>query len=598
MKVKIYLSEWFYNAGIIGFLRILEKNKDNFVEVEKNYIEFDTDNLRNFDRYYFYYFFDRYNVAKKVVERTKDAFDYLCENVENYEDKLVKDEIKISRKNIKNIVIKQIDKIKKIDDLVFDKMKDACDRLDKEDTKDGVEQIRNILLENIQKEDINKRLTLNLFKSILGNTYYGQPSFLNVSKTGLAYEEQQKVMYVDYVSNIVETGFIYDIIHGKYNMDELEHVLEEKLKSERITKEFKKVYEKIRKFYIRKDRTIEEIEQYLRENVMKHCCMCENDFGITSNYSESNFSPLMVSSNNARNFFWNQNVQIPICDVCKLILFCIPAGVTDIRKIVKDRGKYIENSVLNFVNYDTGVDDLLEINNKFQQNSINQNKNESLYAKMILDIVGMNRKISKLQLANMFIVEFDSKYGDYSRIENLNIKSYVSEFLIKYAKTSLFEITDYKYKLQLVDYMLKNKDIKNLINEMAKEEINNKSNGQNLFYVVVTRAILNLLRKEENGMAKTEKINKSDNNLRALYDLGVDINRRLKKSNQENKINGYAYKMLNNIRAGNMNGFMDVLFRMNNALKIGVPVIFIDAMNDSDLDFASMGYSFLSGLIS
>ena len=62
---------------------------------------------------------------------------------------------------------------------------------------------------------------MNLFKSILSNTYYGQPSFLNVVKTGLTYEEQEKLMYKDYVSNIVETGFIQDIIEGKYNIEEI-----------------------------------------------------------------------------------------------------------------------------------------------------------------------------------------------------------------------------------------------------------------------------------------------------------------------------------------------------------------------------------------
>ena len=42
MKIKVYLNDWFYNAGIVGFLRILEDNEDEFAIRKNNYIEFDT----------------------------------------------------------------------------------------------------------------------------------------------------------------------------------------------------------------------------------------------------------------------------------------------------------------------------------------------------------------------------------------------------------------------------------------------------------------------------------------------------------------------------------------------------------------------------
>ena len=83
LKTRVYLNEWFLNAGIIGFLRILEHNNDNFAIKKENYIEFDTENLKNFHKYYFQYFFDTYNVAQRVEERTKTAFEYIENNIEN-----------------------------------------------------------------------------------------------------------------------------------------------------------------------------------------------------------------------------------------------------------------------------------------------------------------------------------------------------------------------------------------------------------------------------------------------------------------------------------------------------------------------------------
>ena len=88
MKIKVYLNDWFYNAGIVGFLRILEANEDEFAIKRNNYIEFDTEDLRKFHKYYFKYFFKKYNVAESVKTRTNNSFDYLENNIEVvFEDK-------------------------------------------------------------------------------------------------------------------------------------------------------------------------------------------------------------------------------------------------------------------------------------------------------------------------------------------------------------------------------------------------------------------------------------------------------------------------------------------------------------------------------
>ena len=59
MKTKIYLNDWFYNCGIVGFLKILEHNENQFATKKNNYIEIDTENLRDFNKYYFKYFIFR-----------------------------------------------------------------------------------------------------------------------------------------------------------------------------------------------------------------------------------------------------------------------------------------------------------------------------------------------------------------------------------------------------------------------------------------------------------------------------------------------------------------------------------------------------------
>ena len=606
MKIKVYLNDWFYNAGIVGFLRILEDNDDEFAIRKNNYIEFDTENLRNFHKYYFNYFFKKYNVAESVKTRTKSLFDYLENNIEvEFEDKDKekerKDKIKSNIKIIKSEISNQSKKIKEFDKENYNEIEEQCTCIDKATHKKEIIEIKEKILNNLQKEKINKKLTMNKIRSILNNTYYGQMSFLQKTRASMSYEEQREIIYRDYVSNIVETGFINGIMQNEYSIEQIKGYIENS-KEGNITQNIEKIYSKIEKDYIDKSKTIEDIQNYLKEEVIQRCSMCENEIGLTTNYSEGNFVPLAISSDNARNFFWNQNVNMPICDVCKLILFCIPAGMTTITKTEKDidKGKWIykEVSILSFVNYDTGIDRLYKTNINFGNKSRYANRNENPYSELILDIVEQDEQVSMWQLENIFVVEFDANYDKkYSRIEYFNIKRYMSIFFTQYAEKTLTKIWDYRYRLQIVDYIMKNKDIKYIINDRIRDEISKceKKNGYNSFLATQIRMILNILKKEGK---EVEDIKKNNDKLYVIYNLGVQIHSELKNKGEDNKIDGYTYKMLNSIKAGNKKEFMDIVIRLHMAMGKDVSPIFIETMQTTGLDFESIGHSFLAGLIS
>lgn len=605
MKIKVYLNDWFYNAGIVGFLRILEVNEDEFAIRKNNYIEFDTEDLRNFHKYYFNYFFKKYNVAESVKNRTKSSFDYLENNIEvEFEDKDKekerKDKIKSNIKIIKNEISKQSKKIKEFDEEIYNEIEEQCTCIDKATHKKELIEIKEKILNNLQKEKINKKLTMNKIRSILNNTYYGQMSFLQKTRASMSYEEQREIMYRDYVSNIVETGFINGIMQNEYSIEQIKEYIEN-LKEGNITQDIEKIYSKIEKDYINKEKNIEDIQKYLKEKVIKRCCMCENEIRLTTNYSEGNFVPLAISSDNARNFFWNQNVNMPICDVCKLILFCIPAGMTTITKTEKDidKGKWIykEVSILSFVNYDTGIDRLYKTNINFENKSRYENRNENPYSELILDIVEQDKQVSMWQLENIFVVEIEAEYGAYSRIEYFNIKRYMSMFFTRYAEKTLSKIWDYRYRLQIVDYIMKNKDIKYIINDRLRDEIKKgeKKNGYNSFLATQVRMILNTLKKEGK---EVEDIKKNNDKLYVIYNLGVQIHSELKNKGEDNKLDGYTYKMLNSIKAGNKKEFMDIVIRLHMAMGKDISPIFIETMQTTGLDFESIGHSFLAGLIS
>lgn len=180
MKTKIYLNEWFINAGIIGFIRILEHNNDNFLIIRNNYIEFDTINLSKFHKYYFKYFFDKYNVAFTIEKRLEKSFSKMKFQLENDNIKEFQSIIKSEKKYLST----QLEKIKKIDENEYNEFLNAIKSLEKIKEKeeiDKLDEIFNILINISKKEKINKRITLNLFKNILSTQYFGQPRIFECS---------------------------------------------------------------------------------------------------------------------------------------------------------------------------------------------------------------------------------------------------------------------------------------------------------------------------------------------------------------------------------------------------------------------------------
>lgn len=609
MKTTIYLNDWFYNSGIVGFLRILDYNNDNFAEIKDNYITFETKKLEKFHKYYFKYFFDKYNIGLKTTERIKNSFEKIINYLKgDSQDKQViketQEKLKTEKKYVKDIIKKQLDKIKKYDESTYSNILIEYNKIDKIKTQENIDElnnIREIITKELQKEDINKRLTLNLFKSILSKNYFGQISFLNVVKNALTFEEQEKIMYKDYISNIIEIDFIDEILHDKYKIEELKILIKDKLDNQEISKEVIQIYTNIQKRFIDKEKSLDEIKDYIQKNVFAHCYMCENDKSLTSNYSEGNFIPLAVSSDNMKNFFWNQNAEFPICDVCKLILFCIPAGISSVKKTTKENVNgqvvYREKEVNGFVNYDTSVDDLLKMNNYLSQTSKVDKSIYNPYEELILNIVEQQKNLQEWQLENIFIVEFETEYLAFSRIEYFNIKRYIAKFFVEYSQNTLNIMKDYRYKIQIMDYILKNKDLKYIINSRLREELSRETqNGFNSFIATRIRLILNLLKKED--MKMDERVKKNNAKLSVLYNLGVSIHEELKAKKEDNKLDGYTYKMLNSIKSGNKKEFMDVVIRIHMSLGKDISPIFLEVMQDTDLDFESIGHSFISGLIS
>ncbi|AXU29032.1 TPA: type I-B CRISPR-associated protein Cas8b1/Cst1 [Clostridioides difficile] len=600
MKLRVYRGDWFFNMGIVGFLNIIKKaDKQAEIFIMEDYIEFDSLFLENFHEYYFNYFMDEYDVSKRI----KKSIDYSINFIKSKPDR-IKDGIK----KIKDSVKPQNDKIKKFDEEKFNLIKEKLDSMSKIKSYDEFDSLEALVDETIdifKIKSINDRLTANLYKYVVQDNYFGQVSFFNVAKAKLDLDGLKQVMFNDYLRQIIYFGELEDLLEEN-DYDKLKNYLNDRLNSiakdineKKVSKSsvntIEKIMKEINKNFIKKNKSIEDIKEYM--DSLEVCEMCGLYKGILDEYSESNFAPLGVSTNNARNMFWNQEYVSSICDVCKLILFCTPAGATYTRK------NYLtneENEFYLFVNMDTSINELFERNNslKAQKSESSDSKDENPFNQLIKSIVEENKLKSEWQLHNILFVEFKASIDSKKcKINYFNIPTYLAKFFVKENK-KIQSIYDYKLKSNVLDLILKNKDLKHLINNTLRNivksnlESNNKSNisGLSCFNVVQLRTILNNYKR---GVYKMDY-----KKLRKIYESGCEIHDYYIDKNAKNKIEGITYKILSLIKVGNKNDFMQTILRIFSPSEKTPPEEILQIFVEEDLDFESVGYAFVTGLIS
>ena len=609
MKLRVYRGDWFFNMGIVGFLNIIKKaDKQAEIFIMEDYIEFDSLFLENFHEYYFNYFMDEYDVSKRI----KKNIDYSINFIKSKPDR-IKDGIK----KIKDSVKQQNDKIKKFDEEKFNMIKEKLDSMSKIKSYDEFDSLEALVDETIdifKIKSINDRLTANLYKYVVQDNYFGQVSFFNVAKAKLDLDGLKQVMFNDYLRQIIYFGELEDLLEEN-DYDKLKNYLNDRLNSidkdineKKVSKSsintIEKIMKEINKNFIKKNKSIEDIKEYM--DSLEVCEMCGLYKGILDEYSESNFAPLGVSTNNARNMFWNQAYVPSICDICKLILFCTPAGATYTRKnyLINE-----ENEFYLFVNMDTCINELFERNNslKVQKSESSDSKDENPFNQLIKSIVEENTLKSEWQLRNILFVEFkESIDSKKCKINYFNIPTYLAKFFTdKYANKKIQSIYDYKLKSNVLDLLLKNRDLKHITNNILRNKVkndmesNNKSNisGIDCFRVVQLRVLINSYKK---GVYKMDSKNleKNDEKLKIIYYLGCDIHDYFVNKNSKNKIDGVSYKLLNSVKVGNKSDFMDTIIRVFMSAEKQIPAFILDIEIEKDLDFESIGHAFISGLIS
>lgn len=570
--MRIYTGEWFRNIGLVGFIRILEKNNIQ-IKKEDNYIEFNINDLQNFSKYYFNYLIEEY----KFKDRYENRINRYMEIMKN------KDKFKDYLKQYKKIID---DCTKKLTNTIYsekiNEIKDEFKEIKQFDDYKRINVLSDKLIKLLDNKDIEIKFALKFIHSVLYDNFFGQVSFLQKSMVNKSLDEHIKTMDKDYVFPVIFEENLSNMLKNNENYEGIKNYIESQ---NDIFKKSNKYgyFDKILKLEKKKGKDF--VIEKLRCNENPVCSLCEEMKSIDEDFTEGVFVPLGMSNTNSYNMFWKFNTKYPICDMCRLILLCAPAGIETVNKYYLKENNYYYS----FVNLDTDVDTLCKTNNNFK----NKLDTDSPLEALLIDIVKELKDESIWAMQNILYVEFNAKYESRGcNLHYFNIPKYEAIFFKNFAEKTISKIKDRSFKNEILDYILRNQDLNKSINNKIHDCIVGSRSGYDCYFGIKAKHLINECKvKKEVSDIMSYKVYDAFRNGQELRIYYVS-----KKA--ENKINGIAYRLLNSVKVGNKKDFMDSLLRIYMNAEKSMPNVFLNVFTEKDIDFESIGQSFIAGLIS
>ncbi|MFV3010920.1 type I-B CRISPR-associated protein Cas8b1/Cst1 [Clostridium botulinum] len=540
-NIKLELSDWLYNAGVVGICKIFETN-DDYYEKHSNYIEFDERLLENFEEKYFNYFISKYekftswykivSIEDKLINFSKDTVD------EKYIEKFNK-QIEYVKTKLKSASYKsgyEVIENKEIDLLKEEQKLKKIKRTKKQSIEDIIPMIeeQNELLQGIieylKKEEV-KRIIMakNVIYDVI-TKFWSDVTFLNSSNN-------KKSMYKEY-----KNYFINDCIN-----------------------------------YIHED----------KEKFKYTCFSCENKISKLSkpaSYDLTWINKMGVDMSRKSSHFWNFYGDTFICPICNLIYSCIPAGFT----ILKDKGI--------FINENSNMDTLIKVNNTAIDNNTSfQELEEKSYFTIAENMKQSGFQRLNKEIDNIQIVKLDS--NNERRPYSFNVISKNKLKIIYNNRKNLRLLTSKNAKIgdgsyinlysEVIKRLYNNENLFDLISELFYLKLGDKFKGLSYLknIIKINNSFLGGIMGKKVYYKKIDEIQK----------LGFYLRKDYENKKADNKINGITYRLLNALKTKNSNRFMDTLLNAYMYIRKPIPTEFIEGLKD-EAKLQTIGYAFLLGL--
>ncbi|NFM16219.1 type I-B CRISPR-associated protein Cas8b1/Cst1 [Clostridium sporogenes] len=540
-NIKLELSDWLYNAGVVGICKIFDQN-DDYYEKHQNYIVFDESLLENFQEKYFNYFINKY---EKFTSWYK---------IVSIEDKL----INFSKDTVDE---KYIEKLNKQIEYVKTKLKSAS-------YKSGYEVIENKELDLLKEEQNLKKIKKTKKQSIQDVVPMIEEQNELLQKI-IEYLKKEEVKRIIMAKNI-----IYDVI-AKFWSDV--SFLNSSNNKKSMYKEYKNYF-------------LDDCINYINEDKekFKHTCFsCENKIAKLSkpaSYDLTWVNKMGVDMSRKSSHFWNFYGDTFICPICNLIYSCIPAGLT----ILKDKGI--------FINENSNIDTLIKVNNTAIDNNTSfQELEEKSYFTIAENMKQSEFERSNKEIDNIQIVKLDS--NNERRPYSFNVISKNKLRIIYNNRKNLRLLISKNAKIgdgsyinlysEVIKRLYNNENLFDLISELFYLKLGDKFKGLSYLknIIKINNSFLGGIMGKKVYYKRIDEIQK----------LGFCLRKDYENKKADNKINGITYRLLNALKTKNSNRFMDTLLNAYMYVRKPIPTEFIEGLKD-EAKLQTIGYAFLLGL--
>ncbi|OYD07428.1 hypothetical protein [Paludifilum halophilum] len=606
MKVRIEPTDWTMTMGIVGVSNIVEFGRKNRIisrhearriKVEHDALVLDPDALSSFPRAYFEYMVDQYSLAKREDEKLNQVMEGLSKS------DLTKDAFRAGLKYVRDTIKTNTDKVLKYyGDTEWgeavNSIQEGLKGIKKMEQLKELQQFTDRFIRVLYEPTVERKLTVNYLKSTIMKSFFGQPSFLQVSANRLSYEEHIEKFYQDYILPVVWEAELRTTVQEAAAVDEVLTFLDE----HRDYGPFKAIKKAVKK----KDWA--DMRTYFDEQVSQ--CTLINGQMATTNYEEMVFSPLGISRAKNINFNWNlaKDETVPISALAKLILFCAPAGAAVYTR--KDGfGKQGEfRRYMGFVQSDTPIPDIIRKNNHFRIAKRRDEPFDRIVSQMIENVEREAGYVADHLLFIEFSADYDSKK---TLLDYYHLPPYLAHYLNSHAR-ELEHIRPWEYRERFIRYVLRGEDPRHVITRLLRQSVEGGYGGWSAY--VAVRERYRLRRYAEHLREGGSAMDAKERRVRAVYRVyrsGADIRELFNQrgpregapedqytASGAKKISGIAYRLLNAANANNRKSFMDTLMRLYMSADKPVPTFFLDALHERELDFHTVANAFVAGLLS
>ncbi len=551
-KIKIELSDWQFNAGIVGLCNILEHAGEEVFK-KNQYIWINPESLKDFSGKYFNYFIDKYYKNTpwyRIISYKSIMESHRNNKFENFNEK----------------------SLKSLNDYI-EKMKGSNGYL----KRNSYQKVYPFIKHDVDVLELEKKLKpINLRKNDKLENRIGEIKEL--------YKIIDEIInYFDSESgrkHIIAKGVIYNIINNGW--DGVCFLNPQ-------TKE-KDVYKDYQQYFV--DAVIGYIESD-KKKFKYNCFICERKIKAMDNdISFLNATGFDIGKKTSH--VWNFNNDVAICDLCKLVYSCLPAGFT-----------YGYNNGI-FINSNSSTDNLLRTNRTIRNNilSVDEDDKRSITYRALVNAINEEHSINiQYELQDVQIIKYENKRYRFN-ILSKDILMIIRESCREINSLINTGYRESKYYFNVYDMMmerlLNNYNMFTLIHKLLMYKITETETISTYYHVghIMNLNIINI--NYLKGVKGVDKVKENKKLVKKFWTFGYHLRREYIKRDKDkdvdkSKIRGISYRLLNSLKTRNSEMFMHNIITSYMYIGETIPSQLILALEDEE-SLGIVGYAFVTGL--